>query len=40
MLLPKMLGRGFGLFGLDLFGRGVEWIPDFADQATSRTVVI
>jgi hypothetical protein len=24
MLVLKMLGHGFGLFGLDLFGRGIE----------------
>jgi hypothetical protein len=40
MLVLEMLGHGFGLVRLDLFGRGVQQIADFADQATSRTVVI
>jgi hypothetical protein len=40
MLVLKTLGHGLRLLRLDLFGRGVGWIADFADQATSRTAVI
>jgi hypothetical protein len=40
MLVLKMLGHSFGLFRLDLFGRGVGSIADFADQTTSRTAAI
>jgi hypothetical protein len=40
MFVLETLGHSFGLFRLDLFGRRVGWIPDFVDQATSRTVAI